>query len=110
MTKDSVRAAALADRKDKLLLDGAICRLGILQGKTAVVQGLRMDSLVHNVVLFARSGTRFQTLLPLAVAAFSYLSRNKFLKPLAVAGLVVGTAVALLARVGRRKTSCIVPD
>lgn len=114
MTNDAVQAA-LADRKANLLLDGAAYRVGILHAKATVVHGLRAESLIHSAVehaagfagarleaVLARTGGRVQVLMPLAVAAYSYLSRKKLLKPVIGAGLVVATVVALA---GRRKHS-----
>jgi hypothetical protein len=110
MTNDDVQAA-LAARKVKLLRDGAACRVGLVHARTMVVHGLRADSVLHSAVehavgfagarlqaMLAPSGDRFSALMPLAVAAISYLSRKKMLKPALGAGLVVATVVALAGR------------
>jgi hypothetical protein len=114
MMNDAVQAAALADRKAKLLLDGAIYRVGIVHAKATVARGLRAESLIHNAVedaigfagtrleaVLAPIGGRFQLLMPLAVAAFSYLSRKKLLKPAIGAGLVVAAVAAVAGRRNR---------
>jgi hypothetical protein len=111
MTNDAVQAAARADSKARLLRDGAIYRAGIVHAKTTLVHGLRAESLIHSAVedaidfagarleaVLAPTAGRFQVLMPLAVAAFSYLSREKLLKPAIGAGLVVAAVVAVAGR------------
>jgi hypothetical protein len=117
MTNDDVQAA-LAARKAKLLLDGAVCRIGIVDAKATVAHGLRAESLIHSAVehavgfagarleaMLAPAGSRFPALMPLAVAAFSYLSRKKLLKPAIGAGLVVAMVAALAGR-RNRSSAC----
>jgi hypothetical protein len=110
MMNDAVQAA-LAARKAQLLLDGAVYRLAIVRAKATVAHGLRAESLIHSTVehavgfagdrlraVLAPTGGRIQALLPLAVAAFSYLSRKNFLKPAICTGLVVAAVIALAWR------------
>jgi hypothetical protein len=114
MMNDAVKEAALADRKAKLLLDGAVYRVGIVHAKATVAHGLRAESLMQSAVentigfagvqlkaVLAPTGSRFAALMPLAVAAFSYLSRKKLLKPAIGAGLVVAAAVAVAGQRSR---------
>jgi hypothetical protein len=90
MTNDAVRAAALADRKAKLLLDGAAYRVGIVHAKARVDHDFCAKSLIHSAVehavgfalasleaVLAPTRGRFQALMPLAVLAISWLSRKK---------------------------------
>ncbi|MEN3292912.1 MAG: hypothetical protein V7642_2165 [Burkholderiales bacterium] len=114
MINNAVQAAALADRKAKLLLDGEAYRVGIVHAKASVGHGFGVESLIHSVVkhalgfagagleaVLAPTGGRFQALMPLAVLACSWLSRKKILKPAIGAGLVVVTVAALAGRFNR---------
>lgn len=109
---------ALAERKTKLLLDGVVYRIGVAHAKTAIVHGLRAESLIQHAVecvidfAGARSeaptAARLQTLIalaPLAVAAFSTfsnVSRKKWFKP-AVFGAALTTATVIAVLVKRCK-------
>lgn len=110
MTIDAAQAA-LADRKARLILDGAVYRVGIVHAQATVTHGLRAESLIRGAVEHAvgaagarleavlmPAGGRLQGLMPLAVAAFAYLSRKKLVKHAIVAGLVAVTVAALVTR------------
>jgi hypothetical protein len=113
MTNNAVQAA-LADRKAKLLLDGEAYRLGIVHAKASVGHDFGVESLIYSAVehavgfagarleaVLAPTGGGLQALMPLAVLAFSWLSRKKILKPAIGAGLVVVTVAALAGRFNR---------
>jgi hypothetical protein len=123
MTNDAIPATALAARKARLLLDGAVYRAGIIHAKAAVVHSSRAESLIHNAVehafgfagarleaVLAPTGGRFQALLPVAFAAFSYLLRKGLVKPVLGAGLVVAAVAAVAAVAGRRNRASDAPD
>ncbi|OGB26754.1 MAG: hypothetical protein A3I66_21585 [Burkholderiales bacterium RIFCSPLOWO2_02_FULL_57_36] len=103
-----------ASRKAKLLIDSAHYRASFVQSKAMVVDGLRVESLVQSVVENASrfaarqmgispgpAGVSFKTLMPLAVVAFSYLSRSR-LRNLAIgAGLAAATTAFVTWRRNR---------
>ncbi len=120
MRSDAAKEKALAHRKAQLLLDGAVYRIGIVQAKTNVLQSLHAETLVRNVGqhllgvigmrlnnLFTpnvrKVGGQFQTLMPLAVTAFTFLSGKKLLKPVIGGGLLLTAVGAVVALALRRK-------
>lgn len=116
MTNHGVQTKA--GRKAGLLLEGANFRAGFVQSKSAVILGLRPESLMHSAVeqvaglsgarLVASllpNGFRFKALMPVAIAALSFLFRQR-LRNLAVgAGLIAATATVLTLRRRRARTT-----
>ncbi len=101
-------AAQMAfDRKAGLLIDGARYRAGLVRAKAAVIEGLQPESMIRNAVEHAigsaatrlgaslvKGGARYQIVMPIAVAVFSYLLRQR-LRNLAIgAGVVAVAAIA----------------
>lgn len=46
MTNHPVRHPSRADRKARLLLDGTVCRIGIVQAKMTLAHSLRAENLI----------------------------------------------------------------
>jgi hypothetical protein len=98
-----------------LVADGAVYRVGIVHAKAVVADRLRVASLIQiavdrvigiagvgmEAVVVARGGW-IQMLVPVAVAAFPYLSRKKMVNPAIGAGLAMAAVIGLN---GRRKRS-----
>ena len=112
MTKEGERMVAA--RKARLLIDGANYRTGLIQSKAALAQGLRADSLIQAATEYAGrfaigrlavslvpAGLGFKTLMPLAVVAFSYLSRQRLRKLVLGAGLIAAASALLFRRRSR---------
>lgn len=107
-----------ARRKAELLIDGVNYRAGFVQSKAAVTLGLRPESLIQSAVEQAvglsgarlvasllPNGFRFKALMPVAIAALSYLFRQR-LRNLAVgASLIAATATVLTLRRRRARTT-----
>ncbi len=111
--KENPRQTALAARKRQLLLDGAVFRIGIVHAKAQVAHGFRAESLLQAALVCARSFAnakleaalgppdgRIRRLMPLAITAFSMLSRKKISK-LAIGAVL--TAIAAIALIKRNK-------
>ncbi len=111
----STQHTSLEQRKAQLRLDAALYRVRIVHAKAAVVQSVRVEFLIQNAIqhmlaavsarlgakfdtLLAPGKTRFQALLPLALGAYSYLSRKHLLKPVLGTGVVLATVAALMLR------------
>ncbi|CAN5833558.1 hypothetical protein BH11PSE12_BH11PSE12_00380 [soil metagenome] len=111
----STQNTSVEQRKAQLLLDAALYRVRIVHAKAAVVQSVRIEFLIQSAAqhmlgavsaslgakfatIFAPGRTRFQALLPLALASYSYLSRKHLLKPVMGVGVVLTTVAALVMR------------
>ncbi len=110
MTDHALQAARLADRKARLLRDGAACRAGMVQAGATMMVGLRGKNLAREVfdhtVEFAEAGLdsamtlnsrQWVSLLPLAATAASYLWRKKLIKP-ALGATVIAAAIVIWVR------------
>lgn len=95
-----------AVRKDQLIREGQLCRVGLLRAKMQLADNLRPQRLLHGATrhlaefaaaraeqVLAPGGLRLQTAIPFLMTAGSFLARRKLLKP----ALGVGVAVAAVA-------------
>lgn len=117
MTNHPVRHPSRADRKARLLLDGTVCRIGIVQAKTTLAHSLRAENLIQGAIAYvfapgsavqtpalALSGSRVeQALLPLVAALLSCLQRKNLVKPAIGAGIAAAAVIAITALAERRR-------
>lgn len=113
MKNDTAETQTLAEQKMQLLLISQTYRIGILQGQMTVVRSLQTRSLIESAVEHAVgfAGARLgamtagkgglKSLVPLALASFSYLSGKRLIKPVIGTGLVLVAVMALFWRRNR---------
>jgi hypothetical protein len=111
--------ASAAERKKKLIAQGAAFRAQIIHSRNGAQEGLRPDALAREAVSYLTAtafaalknggvariaaGIDLQTILPLVAAGVSALSKRSLLKP-AITGIVaLGAAAAVAALVFKRK-------
>lgn len=111
-----------AERKRRLIAQGALFRANSVQCKEALREGLRPQALVQGALgqaLSAASGAivsrdgqggapriDFEKVLPLALTGISALSkRKKLVKPALGTALALGAVGALTAYMGKRKSA-----
>ncbi|MFL9924160.1 hypothetical protein PQR62_07785 [Herbaspirillum lusitanum] len=104
---DIDQGMTLEERKRKVLAQGALYRLGVIEARTVVRSNLNAESLAKGA--FKRiagaassvlggtlsSGASLQSLSPLVIGAMSLMSKRYLRKPLMYGGVI--TAVAGLA-------------
>lgn len=107
-------AAALAAQKQQLIAEGALYRVSVAHARACVSQALRPEALLHEVVqqaagyagarvetLLAPNGPRLQALMPVLLAALSFLARRKLVKP-ALGAVAAAAGLAWYLRSKRR--------
>ena len=123
---DDALPLSLAKRKERLTREGAAYRAAIQTARTTVSHNLHVDVLARSLVghlkgsMFATlgglvklKGSNLQTLLPVALSAFSFASRLKILRPIARVGVIIGVIGLGLRFIARRKqqqASVLPPD
>jgi hypothetical protein len=99
----------LEERKRRLLAEGALFRIGIMEGRSTVRANLNAESLAKGALtrligavsstfsgaLFSKGRSNLQSLSPLLIGGISLLSKRYLRKPLLYGGVVgVGAVVA----------------
>ncbi|MBV8125277.1 MAG: hypothetical protein JO370_14525 [Paucibacter sp.] len=101
-------------RKERLIREGELYRVGVVHAKARVSQALRPDAVLHEafeqVVGMAQarfsgllqpgglSGLKLSSLLPYALTVASYVARKRLIKPALAVGVVVAVGAAWLIR------------
>jgi hypothetical protein len=105
-TQDAARAAY----KKKLIVEGELYRVGIIHAKASVGYALRPEALLRETLDYAAgiagsridtllpTGLRWQSVMPLALTALSFIVRKKLIKPAFAAGFVAAAALAWYRR------------
>lgn len=107
---------SIAERKEKLIAEGALYRTAVLQSKHVLQAGLQPASLARHVLnqivmaacqLFMGGGAgaknlHVQTLLPVLLGGISALSRKSLWKPIVRGAVLLGVA-GVVARFMARK-------
>ncbi|MET3131570.1 hypothetical protein AAKU55_001832 [Oxalobacteraceae bacterium GrIS 1.11] len=114
MSMDADRAAQAA-RKNNLIAQGQLYRVGIVHARASVSAALRPEALLEGAVelavgfaaarietLLSPGGARLQNMMPYVLTAVSFIGRKKLFKQALGVGLAAAVAVAWLAR--RKRT------
>lgn len=109
---------SLAERKRKLLADGASYRSGMMFSRDRIKESLNAESLARLAIshlatsaysrfenLFSMKGLNLQTLIPLVTGGISLLSKRSLLKPVVRGATVVGALAAVAYFIARKKNN-----
>ena len=113
---ENVMPLSLAQRKERLLREGAAYRAAIQRARTVVSHNLHAEVLARSVAaqiksnLFATlgglvrlKGSNLQQLLPVALTAISFATKARLVLPLLRAGVVLGAIGVGISFIARRK-------
>ena len=113
MSEDKL--AAQAARKQQLIAQGELYRVGIVHARANVGYALRPEALLQGVVetavgfaghrvesLLAPGGMRLQGVMPYVLTALSFIGRRKLVKPALVLVTVAAVATSWLRRKRQR--------
>ncbi len=115
--------ASIAQRKAKLVEEGAAYRSGIGEAAQAIEASLRMESLARNALGYlatigfgllkkrtGAAGVGLQTALPLLIGGISVLKRKPWVKSLLRSALIAGTVGTVVSMVARKKKAVTAPQ
>lgn len=106
----------LEERKRKLLAEGALFRVGIMQARGVVSANMSAESLARNMLgrvagtlssafhgTFSGKGSNLQSLSPLLISGLSLLARRSMRKPVLYGAIISASAVGAYYLARRRK-------
>jgi hypothetical protein len=112
MSNDAAAAARTA-HKNRLIGEGELYRVRVALARAHVNAALRPEALLHEALgqasrlagnrldgLFGPTGLRWQSLMPLALTALSFIGRRRLVKPALGVGLAAVAVAWLLRRRG----------